>query len=705
MSIGDFKLDALLRAVTPPSGLLERLMALPFADSAGLDEAVRDVEVPDGLLQRLAAIPLADDDGMDEALRDVPVPRKWESSFRRHMHRMAVRRRNRPANRALRISRIAMAMSLIVAVTLSLGSAFVFSWFINRSSEPAPDAQMARQPKRTAPVLKEPALETSWRMMADDDSSGGDSSGGGFSQNKDDTPSKLGSMGAQEMELVQLESAADRAKREALAAADMPVGADPLARAQVTNELGIHEDWDSLPELPIRPTGLIPHGLDWPLVREANRSFLIRYGVHPFVAPVAGSPLQTCAVPLAVETSSYELTRRYLEQNEMPPPNRVRIEDFLAAVDYGFPKPPGRELGLTVAGGKSPISGEEFSLLQVGVQAWQGDDTYHAPVHLVLLVDTSTSMRWGSRMEIVRRALGGLPDLLGRGDRLSLVTFNQAAHVLVEDISRETMSQFRAAANSLAAEGSTNFVGGLREAFSVARESLGPNRAMARIVLLTDGLLDLDPSTTEKIEKEIADVAQQKVRLSAIDLGQQQKEADPQLAAMSRAGQGSVHRAVSADEVRWALRNHHRPLAIGGPVGAVAGDLQPRGSSRIPNPWPRVRRVGRLVARSGGGRFPRRSVRQWAVRIAVEPRRSGRRGQDRAHVVYGRQRSDAKRQAVAQGGGDCASRPVRRIVGQLSAVVAAGCGGGLHGGSAAALAVHLPTASGNEHAGGMAPGP
>ena len=78
-------------------------------------------------------------------------------------------------------------------------------------------------------------------------------------------------------------------------------------------------------------------------------------------------------MPLAVEPSSYELARRYLERNELPPADRVRTEEFLAAVDYNFPKPKQQSLGLTVAGGPSPISGEGFCLLQVGVQARQTD--------------------------------------------------------------------------------------------------------------------------------------------------------------------------------------------------------------------------------------------------------------------------------------------------------------------------------------------
>ena len=54
--------------------------------------------------------------------------------------------------------------------------------------------------------------------------------------------------------------------------------------------------------------------------KGANRPLLIEKGFHPFVSPAANSALQSCAVPLAVEPSSYELTRRYLEQNELPPP-------------------------------------------------------------------------------------------------------------------------------------------------------------------------------------------------------------------------------------------------------------------------------------------------------------------------------------------------------------------------------------------------
>src|SRR5208282_120102 len=122
MSSADFKLDAQLRAVPLPGGLLDRLMALPLAGDEAVDGLVREVTVPAGLLDRLLTIPLSEDDGLDEALRNVPVPDDLVTSCR-HYARRHLARRASGRDRALRINRLAMAASLILAVTLSLGGA------------------------------------------------------------------------------------------------------------------------------------------------------------------------------------------------------------------------------------------------------------------------------------------------------------------------------------------------------------------------------------------------------------------------------------------------------------------------------------------------------------------------------------------------------------------------------------------------------
>jgi Ca-activated chloride channel family protein len=535
MSPADSKLDAQLRNVPLPDGLLDRLMALPLAGDDCLDELVRDVAIPPNLLSWLQAIPLTDDEGLDEALRNVPVPPDLVTSCHYPGRRFAARLKGRRIDRVFRLSRFAMAASLILAISLSLGSAMLIKLVVDSFSGPQPGTFVKREPVPPAPMKE--SLEASWGMIAGDGN-------GDLGQ----TPQAIDAR--REIALAELPPAAVVESRDQIASAMLPRGADPR---QLPDAMGSHNNWDTQSDLPTRVANLVPHGLDWPIVPGDNRQFLQRTGFHPFVSPSENQRLQSCPVPLAVEPLSYELARRYAERNELPPEKRVRTEEFLSAVDYNFSRPHRESLGLIAAGGPSPISGEGYCLLQIGVQARQTDSAHHSAKHLVFLIDTSTSMCWGSRMEIVRHALGDLSAIVGPEDRLSLVTFNQAAHVLVEDSNRDAMPQFLAAVNSLSADGATNIVGGLREAYGVARQTLGTGQPAARVVLLTDGLLDLEAETARTIQQQVAEAADQKIPLDVIDLGQQ-KETDPQVAAIAQAGGGTIHRAISNEQVRWALR-------------------------------------------------------------------------------------------------------------------------------------------------------
>ena len=298
--------------------------------------------------------------------------------------------------------------------------------------------------------------------------------------------------------------------------------------------------------------------------------FLIKNRTHPFVSP-ADPRLQSTVVPLGVDGASYELTKRYLEAKELPPPELVRTEDFLAAaVDYGFPQPAGQALGLSMAAGPSPFGGEGLWLLQVGVQARHVTQPSHPPLYLVLAVDTSANMRWGGRMEMVRRALTGLGGQLGRGDRLWLVAFGQEARVLIDDVGPGEADQFAAAVRSLAPKGGSDLAEGLGRACEVARQEAAAGAAAVRVVLLTDSTVELADDSAARIGQQVAEAAAHGVVLHVVDLSQQ-KETDPQLRKFAAAGRGTVHPAANADEVRWALRE-----VVSGQSQVVACDAQLR---------------------------------------------------------------------------------------------------------------------------------
>jgi len=248
---------------------------------------------------------------------------------------------------------------------------------------------------------------------------------------------------------------------------------------------------DALPELK-KVAGPMPRGIDPPLVPGFPLGFFIRYGVHPFVSPSAHPRLQTSVVPLGITPASYELTRRYLEDGELPPAELIRTEEFLAAADYEFPAPREEALSLWLGGGPSPFGGEGLTLMQVGIQARQLDAPHREPQSLVLVVDTSASMRWGGRLRMVRRALERVCRELDGQDRLSLVAFSNEAQTVVEDVSPEESDQWIKAVRWLSAQEGTNLAAGLREAYASAARLAGPEDRPVRVILLSDGTAVLD---------------------------------------------------------------------------------------------------------------------------------------------------------------------------------------------------------------------
>lgn len=525
--------DAELRVVPVPEGLLERLRGTALARDADLDAAIRDVPVPAGLPSWFRQPALQTDEGLDAALREVPV-----SAI------LSVRLRQVPKGRLRlnRMARWAAAASLLMAIGLSYFGAMI-GFLISASPyavEISPSgpisAQMADGP--SPPGRPDPDFRTALSPLDSQPQPGP------FADSTTSAP-RLEPAGLEEPRGAPLSGRDDLFGDGT--GGDLFLDVDLYRWGLLT----AHRPFDDLPELRV-VSGLIPRGIDWPLVEGSNRHILIRYGVHPFVSPASHPQLCGGLVPLGVDSSSYELTRRYLESGKLPPPDVVRTEEFLAAADHQFPRPKEQSMGLVTAAGPSPFGNPGLRLMQIGVQARELQLTAHQATYLILAVDVSASMRWGGRLAMIRGQLGTLLRGLGPKDRISLVVFSEDAHVLAEEAGPDDADRLLAVTETLWAEGSTNVGAGLREAYGVARRGAGTRRAAARLILLTDGLAEFPPGTRETIQARLADAVGQGIILDVIDL-RQEKDPDPQLASFARAGGGKVHRATNADQLRWAL--------------------------------------------------------------------------------------------------------------------------------------------------------
>uniref|UniRef100_A0ACD5UBZ6 Uncharacterized protein n=1 Tax=Avena sativa TaxID=4498 RepID=A0ACD5UBZ6_AVESA len=110
-----------------------------------------------------------------------------------------------------------------------------------------------------------------------------------------------------------------------------------------------------------------------------------------------------------------------------------------------------------------------------------------APVDLVTVIDVSGSMA-GTKLALLKRAMGFVVQHLGPSDRLSVIAFSSAARRLfhLQRMSHHGRQQALQAINSLGAGGGTNIADALKKATKVIEDRSYKN-SVCSIILLSDG--------------------------------------------------------------------------------------------------------------------------------------------------------------------------------------------------------------------------
>ena len=89
-------------------------------------------------------------------------------------------------------------------------------------------------------------------------------------------------------------------------------------------------------------------------------------GVNPFV-PTDRDRESTFA--LDVDTASYAIAQRYVEDGNLPDPASVRVEEFVNAFEQDYDAPSDGTFAISSDGGPSPFLRDDEVLLRIGVKA------------------------------------------------------------------------------------------------------------------------------------------------------------------------------------------------------------------------------------------------------------------------------------------------------------------------------------------------
>jgi len=263
-------------------------------------------------------------------------------------------------------------------------------------------------------------------------------------------------------------------------------------------------------------------------------------GTQPFVM-TAYDPLSTFAAD--VDTASYDVFRRDVNDGRLPDPASVRLEEYVNSFRYAYPAPTpdaGEPFAIHLAAAPS-LADTGTLLLRVGIQ---GKVAEPAPANIVYLVDVSGSMAANEKLPLVKVVLTEALAVLQPTDLVSIVTYAGSTTVALPPTPVAEETAIRTVIQSLTSGGSTAGASGIDLAYQQA-EAAYIEGGINHVVLCTDGDFNVGPYSTDQLVTMIEEKRTTGVTLTALGFGFGNLN-DAMMEAVSNAGNGMY--AVISDE-------------------------------------------------------------------------------------------------------------------------------------------------------------
>ncbi len=237
------------------------------------------------------------------------------------------------------------------------------------------------------------------------------------------------------------------------------------------------------------------------------------YGIRPFVE-TDRDPLSTFA--LDVDTGAYSVARRLLESGSLPPPESVRVEEYVNSFDYDYDAPV-EGLAIQADGGPSPYDSDNV-IVRVGVQAEVVANADRPDAALTFVVDTSGSMDRADRLSLVKTSLERLTLELDADDTVAIVTYSSDAQIVLEPTPVSRRDVILDAIDRLRPTGSTNLEAGLATGYALADDAFRQG-GINRVILASDGIANVGLTDPAGLSQMIRDDADRGIQLVTVGVG------------------------------------------------------------------------------------------------------------------------------------------------------------------------------------------
>ncbi|MCB9252040.1 MAG: von Willebrand factor type A domain-containing protein [Flavobacteriales bacterium] len=250
-------------------------------------------------------------------------------------------------------------------------------------------------------------------------------------------------------------------------------------------------------------------------VPESSHEVYAKVRERGFLQPLM-EPVSTFSID--VDKASFSNTRRFLNSGMLPPPDAVRIEEFVNYYKYSYPEPEdGKILSLHYELGQCPWNTSNF-LLRLGINAKKMDPKNVLGSNLVFLIDVSGSMSDYNKLPLVKKSLSLLLDHLGPMDKVAIVAYAGKSGLVLPSTFCSQKRLIKNSVNRLESGGSTAGGEGIELAYKIAAENF-ISGGVNRVILATDGDFNVGVSSESELENLITEKKKTNIFLSVLGFG------------------------------------------------------------------------------------------------------------------------------------------------------------------------------------------
>ena len=157
-------------------------------------------------------------------------------------------------------------------------------------------------------------------------------------------------------------------------------------------------------------------------------------------------------------------------------------------------------------------------VLKVSLEAPTDAEAQRPPVNLAVVLDRSGSMS-GSKIEKAKEAALEVLRRLGPQDRFALVLYESQVETLVPSQSAANTEWIEARIRGIAAGGTTALFGGVSQGAAEVRKQTGDAHFVHRIILLSDGLANVGPSSPADLARLGGALIKEGISVTTVGVG------------------------------------------------------------------------------------------------------------------------------------------------------------------------------------------